>query len=140
MSDQPTTPEPKKAKEGSVDPMIRVMGEFEALDPQYKQAIVLESLKDGSLKFERLTEAYVAHLERQREISDRKITKAVQWIASYWHGGKLAKRPFTRAGAAYFIVKNDYMHGASVQADMEQYLADNPYEEDDNGFPKTELL
>ena len=73
------------------------------------------------------------------QLSNQRISKAVQWITSYWAGGKLAKRPFTKAGAAYFIVKNDYMHGAPIQRDMEEFLAENPYEEDENGFPRGKL-
>lgn len=118
---------------------ILAMTEFRKLRPSEKRLLILEALLEESVKYEDLSKAYVEYLETKNRESSSKLSKACQWITSYWDGDKMAKSAFVKAGAAYFIVNTGYLRGAITEKRMKKYLEKYPYAEDEYGFPKTEL-
>lgn len=106
------------------------------LPPMERKLLFIDLLYDGSISFTELTEAYISVLERNRKEQGARVNKLSMRLSATWDYVP-EKKKFTKAAAAFALLP--YYEGAGVEKTYKAYLHENPYDEDENGFPKTEL-
>ena len=111
---------------------------FDKLEDWEVRHLLVGMFFEEKLSYTKVSEFYVAALEKQHKIESMKLQKSSMFLEAAWQHIPENKR-FTRAAAAYAILQSGVFHGALIEKEYESYLASNPYEEDDNGFPKTKL-
>lgn len=116
----------------------KVIEDLKKLKPSERQIVLVGLLFDGSIDFNELSTAYVKALEKQREAHWQKINRLGIRLGGAWHHIPNKKR-FTKAAAAFALIKAEVFKTAAIEKEFKAYLADNPYDEDEYGGPKTSL-
>lgn len=111
---------------------------FDKLEDYEVRSLLISMFFEQKLSYTKVSEFYVAALEKQHKIESMKLQKSSIFLEQAWEHIPENKK-FTRAASAYAILKSEVFHGASIEKVYEKYLIKNAYEEDDNGFPKTRL-
>lgn len=111
---------------------------FKQLDQEEKKVLIFELLFKRDISYTELSDLYVAVLQKQEDIANRKLHKSSLWLGEVWTKIPTTNK-FLRAASAYAILRSGVFHTAPIEKKYEEYLKENPYEEDDNGFPITKL-
>ncbi len=111
---------------------------FNQLEPWAKDLFIFQLLFDGDISYVELSKQYVAALEKQREVEAKKLNGSSRWLGFLWKKIPSTNK-FARAASAYAILQSGIYRSAPIEKEFKKYLEENPYDEDENGFPKTKL-
>lgn len=112
---------------------------FLGLNDHESQVVIGSLLNEGKINFVVLAESYVRHLEGRAADNSRTISKAGLWISSYWNDRKGYDNRFLKAASAYWMIRTGVIAGSGMERDVKEFLEKNPYEEDKNGFPVSDI-
>lgn len=117
---------------------VKVKDDFKNLEPHERQWVLVALLYDESINFTEISEAYTKALEKQRQDHWQDINRLGMRLSAAWDYIPREKY-FTKAAAAFALLKSGVFHTAPVENEYAAYLAENAYDETDEGFPKTKL-
>lgn len=107
---------------------------FDGMEPIERQMFIYSLLLEGSIDYVQISEQYVETLKKIQEVQGRKLNNTSLRLVNTWQHIP-AKEVFKRAATAYTILNSNIVEGALLEKELEQYLVEHPYSEDEYGFP-----
>ncbi len=117
-------------------PVEKIMDDLAGLSNSEIKVVLLKLMIDEKISFRSLSESYVQFLEIGNKEKRKMLSKAALWLSTLWNG---RGKPFNQAGIGYWLIKSGYIESAPIEETIKKYLEENPYSEDENGFPITKL-
>lgn len=118
--------------------MTKIIDAFKNLSDDQRTHVLFSLLVDKSIDYIELSNAYVKALQKQQEVESKKLYKSSLWLSMVWQYIPKHKKLY-KAASAFAIIQSGVVRGAKAETDYKGYLEENPYTEDEYGFPKSEL-
>jgi hypothetical protein len=115
--------------------MSKLLDELNKLDKDVLKYIIFSLLLDDKISYTDLSNIYVETLKEKQRKNSLLIAGMSIPLISYWGGGKLAKRKFTKVKAAYHLLKSNMFKSAEIEKELQKCVDEFNYEEDEYGAP-----
>jgi len=103
------------------------------------QYLLLELLKAEKIDIQVLIIVYENFLKDKKKKQNILINKMGMWLASYWTKPCKSKDLFLKTASAYALIKSGTMASTGLEKDLKAHLEKHKYEEDEYGFPQSEI-